>query len=127
MSVVWWPDAETVRPWLEANGYHARDWGLLHSALARPHATFGGEPLYAPFWEKLAALLDSVERTHPLLDGNKRLGYLVTRSVLLTADLPDDAVTDDEWYDLIIDVSSGHMDVPELAARLEKLFGRVAD
>ena len=49
-----------------------RDMGLLDSALARPRATFGGEDLYPSLWHKAAALMHSLIKNHPFVDGNKR-------------------------------------------------------
>jgi death-on-curing protein len=53
-----------------------RDIGRLASAAARPAATAFGEEAYADVWQKAAALLQSVVKDHPLVDGNKRLGWL---------------------------------------------------
>lgn len=49
-----------------------RDLGLVESAVARPHATFDGEYLYIPIFDKTAALLQSLLKNHPFVDGNKR-------------------------------------------------------
>jgi death-on-curing family protein len=51
-----------------------RDLGLLDSALARPQATFGGQDLYPGLWHKAAALMHSLVKNHPFVDGNKRIG-----------------------------------------------------
>ncbi|MGH9280443.1 MAG: type II toxin-antitoxin system death-on-curing family toxin [Acidimicrobiales bacterium] len=51
-----------------------RDAGLLGSAAARPQATVFGEDAYPDVWTKAAALLQSIVKNHPLVDGNKRLG-----------------------------------------------------
>jgi len=59
----------------ETGGSHGiRDIGLLESAVARPHATFGGEELYPDVFSKAAALVHSLIRNHPFVDGNKRTG-----------------------------------------------------
>lgn len=34
----------------------------------------------------------------------------------------ESTVSDDAWYDLIIEVASTHLEVPEAAARLQSLF-----
>lgn len=47
-----------------------RDLGLLAAAVARPQATFDGADLY----HKAAALMESIIRNHPFVDGNKRTG-----------------------------------------------------
>ncbi|HEX2980834.1 MAG TPA: type II toxin-antitoxin system death-on-curing family toxin [Anaerolineaceae bacterium] len=53
-------------------GHGIRDLGLLLSALARPKATFEGKDLYPDLFTKAAALMDSLARNHPFVDGNKR-------------------------------------------------------
>jgi death-on-curing protein len=49
-----------------------RDIGLLQSAVARPEATFEGKELYPDLFHKAAALMESLARNHPFIDGNKR-------------------------------------------------------
>lgn len=49
-----------------------RDLGLVESAVARPQATFGGKYLYHSMFDKAAALLQSLLKNHPFVDGNKR-------------------------------------------------------
>ncbi len=56
-----------------SGGSHGlRDMGLLESAVARPQAFFGGEELYATIFLKTGALVHSLLRNHPFVDGNKR-------------------------------------------------------
>lgn len=49
-----------------------RDLAMLLSALGRPQSSFNGADLYPGLFAKAAALLDSLIRNHPFLDGNKR-------------------------------------------------------
>ena len=49
-----------------------RDLGLLQSAVSRPKATFGSEDLYPDICHKAAALMESLIKNHPFIDGNKR-------------------------------------------------------
>ena len=51
-----------------------RDAGLLHSAIAAPQASFGGEPLHKDLFEMAAAYLYHIVQNHPFVDGNKRTG-----------------------------------------------------
>jgi death on curing protein len=54
-------------------GVHGvRDLGLLQSAVSRPMMIFGGEYLYPDIFHKAAALMESLIKNHPFLDGNKR-------------------------------------------------------
>jgi death-on-curing protein len=55
-----------------------RDMGLLESALSRPQATFGQNDLYPDLWGKAAALMHSLIKDHPFVDGNKRTALTVT-------------------------------------------------
>lgn len=52
--------------------FGVRDLGLIESAIARPQATFDGKHLYASIFDKAAALLQSLLKNHPFIDGNKR-------------------------------------------------------
>lgn len=52
-----------------------REAGLLHSAVARPFATFAGEDLYSTDFDKAAALFHSLIKNHPFLDGTKRTAF----------------------------------------------------
>jgi len=57
----------------ETGGVHGvRDLGLLQSAVSRPKATFGSEDLYPDIFHKAAALMESLIKNHPFIDGNKR-------------------------------------------------------
>lgn len=58
------------------------DFTLLHSAVERPKATFGGQELYPTIWSKAAALLHSLVKNHPFDDGNKRTAYYSTKRFL---------------------------------------------
>ena len=55
-----------------------RDEGALESALARPRASFAGQPLYPTLFVKAAALFESLCVNHPFVDGNKRVAYAGT-------------------------------------------------
>ncbi len=48
------------------------DIGLLRSAVSRAMATFEGRDLYPDVFHKAAALMQSLARNHPFVDGNKR-------------------------------------------------------
>jgi death on curing protein len=96
-----------------------RDRGLLESALGRPQASAFGEDAYPGIHQKAAALLHSLARNHALIDGNKRLALAATiafygmNGMRLT-------LTNDEAYDLIIDVASGRLDdVPAIASVIQ--------
>jgi len=53
-----------------------RDAAMLHAAIARPFASFGGADLYEGDFEKAAALFHSLIKSHPFMDGTKRTAFL---------------------------------------------------
>lgn len=59
-----------------------RDFGLLHSAVERPKATYDGQELYPTIFTKAAALLQSLCRNHPFTDGNKRTSWAAAKVFL---------------------------------------------
>ena len=59
-----------------------RDFALLHSAVERPKATFGGQPLYPTIFAMAAALLQSICMNHAFTDGNKRTAWGTTKLFL---------------------------------------------
>lgn len=48
----------------------------LAAAVVRPQTGIGDQEFFADLFSKAAALLDSVIRRHPLVDGNKRTGMV---------------------------------------------------
>lgn len=69
-----------------------RDAGLLHSAIAMPQMSFGGNFLHKDLFEMAAAYLYHIVQNHPFLDGNKRTGaaaaiiFLALNGIELEAD-----------------------------------------
>lgn len=94
-----------------------RDVGLLSSAAARPATTVFGEDAYPSFGQKAGALLHSLARNHPLVDGNKRLAWVATRLFYL-ANGRVLLAPEDEAFELVMAVAEGRLDVPEIAASL---------
>jgi death-on-curing protein len=103
-----------------------RDIGLLESAVHRPQATLFGQDVYPELLAKAAALLHSLARNHPLIDGNNRLAWLATYVFCakngVTLDPDDDAA-----YELVIAVASGELDGVEEIAAILRSFVRATD
>ena len=91
-----------------------RDSNLLDSALNRPFQTFGGEDLYSSFYEKAAAVIQSIIINHPFVDGNKRIGYYMARAIFLNYALDINASENDK-YDFVIAIAQGKLEVEEIA------------
>src|ERR1041384_2338330 len=60
-----------------------RDLGIIESALAQPRMTFGGADLYPSIIEKASAIAFSLIKSHPFVDGNKRIGHAAMETFLL--------------------------------------------
>ena len=98
-----------------------RDLGLLGSAAARPQTTVFGTDAYADVWVKAAALLQSIVKNHPLVDGNKRLGWLATAVFLELNGVAVAGASNDDVYELVVGVAAGHHSVEEVAALLREV------
>lgn len=96
-------------------GFHLRDSGLLSSAIARPRASAFGQDAYPDIATKTAALFESLVRNHPLLDGNKRLGVVLTWAFLLNNGLRVEH-TEDEAYDLTMATAAGERSLEQITA-----------
>jgi death-on-curing protein len=95
-----------------------RDIGLLESALARPRATFEGEDLYPDLWHKAAALMQSLIKNHPFVDGNKRTA-LITTGLFLELNGYMLTASNDEAARFSLQAAAGDVDVEAMAAWIE--------
>ena len=100
-----------------------RDIGLLGSAVARPQTTAFGEDAYPDIWTKAAALLHSIVKNHALVDGNKRLGWLATAVFLEINGVEISRASNNDVYDLVMDIAAGEPTVLAVAERLRELNG----
>jgi death-on-curing protein len=73
-----YPDLADAQDICQRLGLRIRDAGALASALERPSQVVWGEEAYDGLHAKGAALLDAINRSHPLHDGNKRLSIVLT-------------------------------------------------
>lgn len=99
------------------NAGPVRDVGLLDSATGRPRSTAFGEDAYPTLALKAAALLHSLARNHTLVDGNKRVAWLAT-VVFLDLNSYEPDPSDDEAFELVMEVAEGAVDVEQIAHRL---------
>jgi death on curing protein len=98
-----------------------RDMGLLGSAAARPQTTAFGEDAYPDIWAKAAALLQSVVKNHPLIDGNKRLGWLSTAVFLELNDVAIHRAPTDDVYEFVMGIAAGSRTIEQIADGLRAL------
>ena len=101
-----------------------RDKVLLLSALSQPFQTFDGKDLLPTTEEKAAALLEGLISNHPFLDGNKRIGYTITRLYLLSQSL-DIAADSESKYSFVMKIASGDIISDQILEWLKARIKRV--
>mgnify|MGYP006294821001 FL=1 len=100
-------------------GLIVRDEGLLLSASIRPAMRLYGDDAYPDLETKAAVVMHSIVAHHPLVDGNKRLGWVALVMTLRINDVILD-VDDDEAFDLVISVAEGSAGVEEIVDRVRR-------
>ena len=85
-----------------------RDLGLLESALAQPKVTFGGIDLYPTIAEKAAVIGFSLIKSHPFVDGNKRIGHAAMEVFLMLNGYEIEANVDEQER-IIRDLAAGNL------------------
>ena len=100
----------------ETGGAHGvRDLSMLLSAIGRPQTSFDDQDLCLGLFSKAAALLDSLIRNRPFVDGNKRTGitaaalFMHMNGYWLTA-------TNSELEKMTLEVARAQQTVEKIAA-----------
>ena len=96
-----------------------RDIGLVESAVYRPQATFDGDDLYAGIFDKAAALLQSLLKNHPFVDGNKGTA-LTSAGLFLRLNGYKLINAKKEEVEFAIKVDNEHLSIEEISKWLEK-------
>lgn len=96
-----------------------RDLGALESAVAQPHATFGGQELYPDLIAKAATLCFALVMNHAFLDGNKRVGHAAMETFLLLNNYEVNAGVD-EQEQIILLLAAGELDRDSFTAWLRE-------
>jgi death-on-curing protein len=100
-----------------------RDERLLHSAVAAPQATLGGQSPFADLVEIAAAYLFYLCGNHPFVDGNKRTA-MTAALVFLRLNGFEPAPDSDKWEALILDIAASRLDRESTTKRLTALLKR---
>ncbi|YCK79646.1 type II toxin-antitoxin system death-on-curing family toxin (plasmid) [Arthrobacter sp. D3-18] len=112
-------DIEDALQVVDRYGFHIRDVGLLASALARPATTVMGAEAYPDLALKAAALLESVARFHPIIDGNKRTAWTLMALLLWVNGYRHDFTTD-EGFELVVGVAAGAIELRDSAGKISR-------
>jgi death on curing protein len=89
----------------------------------RPRASVLGQDAYPDVLTKAAALLHSLARNYPLVDGNKRLAWLATYVFCAKNGIELDP-DDDAAYELVVAVAAGSLDEVGAIAEVLRSFAR---
>mgnify|MGYP001587384011 FL=1 len=104
----------------ETGGSHGiRDIPLLQSAVARPMATFGSDDLYPDIFSKAAALMHSIIKNHPFVDGNKRTA-ITAASLFLIRNKHQIKAANKELERFTLKAASTNVELEEIAAWFRK-------
>ena len=100
---------------VEHHRWRVNDLGLLDQSIQRPQAVVFDTELYPHLHAKAAALIDSINRLHPLVDGNKRLSWLAAIIFYRKNDVRIDADVDDA-EEFVLAVAGTHLPLETIAA-----------
>lgn len=97
-----------------------RDAAILESAVAQPHASYGGKFLHKDLYEMAAAYAFHICKDHPFVDGNKRTGLV---SALVFLEINGISVLDprEKLPGAVESMASGGFGKKEFAALLRRL------
>lgn len=90
-----------------------RDRSGLEAAIAAPLQSFDGEDFYPTIIEKISRLGYGLAANHAFIDGNKRIGALMTQ-LLLQWNEYNLVLTKGELADMFIAIADGSADESEL-------------
>lgn len=112
-------DTEVLIKYLQLEGFHVKDAGLLDAALNRPRASVFGEDAYPTLALKAAAQTQSIIKNHPMVDGNKRSAWFALNSFLAWNQCLIVA-TNEESFDFVIAVATDLYDLGEMASWIDQ-------
>lgn len=96
-----------------------RDRSGLEAAIAAPLQSFGGADFYPTTIEKIARLGYGLAANHAFIDGNKRIGALMTQ-LLLQWNEYNIVLNKGELADMFIAIADGYADEEELLKWIQR-------
>jgi death-on-curing protein len=103
---------------VKAFGFYVKDPGLLEAALSRPKTTVFGEDAYPTLHLKAAAMMHSIIKNHPMIDGNKRTSWLLMVSFLWINGYQHNMTTD-EGFNLTLGIAESRLELEAAATIIE--------
>jgi death-on-curing protein len=115
--VIAYLDLEDALQLISRAGFYVKDLGLLDSALARPRTTLFGEDAYRTIELKGAAMMHSLIKNHPMVDGNKRTSWFMLTSFLFINGYHLEMSTD-QALRLTLGLATDELNLDEAAAMI---------
>jgi death-on-curing protein len=112
-------DLEDALLQVKSFGFYVKDPGLLESALARPRTTVFGQDAYETLALKAAAMMHSIIKNHPMIDGNKRTSWLLMVTFIWINGFEHNMTTE-VGFDLTLGIAESRYSLEEAAAILER-------
>ena len=106
--------------------YGVRDLTLLSSAIYVPQSTFESRYLHTSIPKMAAAYAYHLCENHALVDGNKRVA-LASALVFLDINGFDFECSEDEIYEVMMEVACGKMNKAQLTTQFIKYFRNRSD
>ena len=100
-----------------SQGVH--DLSALLSAIGRPQSSFDDQDLYTDLFSKAAALIDSLIRNHPFVDGNKRTG-MTAGALFLRQNGYALKVDNEEVVSIALGIAQSQLDLDQIAVWLKE-------
>lgn len=111
---------EVIKPEYGGGSPGIRSVGGLDAAAERPLTILFGEEKFPTHFDKAAALMDSIIRRHPFVDGNKRTAFAAAVTLIEIATGLTVQSTEEDEETLTLAVTTKQVDLSELAAWLEE-------
>jgi len=100
-------------------GFYVKDNGLLEAALSRPRTTVFGEDAYPTLQLKAAAMMHSIIKNHPMIDGNKRTSWVLMVSFLWINGYQHNMDTM-AGFELTLGIAESRLELEDAASIIEK-------
>ena len=100
-------------------GFFVKDIGLLEAALSRPRTTVFGEDAYPTLQLKAAAMMHSIIKNHPMIDGNKRTSWVLMVSFLWINGYQHNMNTA-TGFELTLGIAESRLELEDAASIIEK-------
>ncbi len=85
-----------------------RGINLLESSITRPFQSFEDVEFYPSAFDKAAAILHSIVKNHPFIDGNKRTGFIAAFALLYRSG-NELTASEKDAYNFVVNVASSQI------------------